>query len=161
VKIAVGSDHGGFELKEVLKQYINDLSGYEVVDLGCYSTASVDYPDLAFLVACAVSDGTCKYGIMVDGAGIGSSMVCNRVPNVRAAFCHDLYTVKNSREHNHANVLTLGGQTLGSGLAKVMVKTWLETPFGEGRHQNRVNKIMAVEERFFSAAARLGRKTGG
>lgn len=158
MKIAFGSDHGGFELKEVVKKYVANELGFEVIDLGCYSTASVDYPDVAFLVACAVSDGTADYGIMIDGAGIGSSMVCNRVPNVRAAFCHDLYTIKNSREHNHANVLTLGGQTLGPGHAKVMVKTWLETPWGEGRHKNRVDKIMAVEQRFFSAAARLGKK---
>lgn len=160
MKIALGADHGGFELKEALKKYITLELGHEVTDLGCYSTASVDYPDLAFLVACAVSNGSCDYGIMVDGAGIGSCMVCNRVPNVRAAFCHNLYTVKNSREHNHANVLTLGGQTLGGGLAKVMVKTWLETPWGEGRHKMRVDKIMAVEERFFSAAARLGQRQG-
>jgi len=160
VKIALGSDHGGFQLKELLETYLQDELKHEVLDLGCHSTEAVDYPDIAFMVACAVSEGRCDVGVMVDGAGIGSCMVCNRVPNVRAAFCHDLYTVKNSREHNHANVLTLGGQTLGPGHAKVMVKTWLETPWGSGRHANRVAKIMAVEERFLRVAAALGRTKG-
>ena len=158
LKIALGADHGGFELKEVLKAYITQELKYEVLDLGCHSKAAVDYPDFAFMVACAVSERRCDVGIMVDGAGIGSSMVANKVPNVRAAFCHDLYSVKNSREHNHANVLTLGGQTLGPGHAKVLVKTWLETPWGPDRHKRRVDKIMAVEERFLRAAANLGNR---
>ena len=158
MKICMGADHGGFVLKETLKEFIEQELGHQVMDMGCHNKDSVDYPDFAFMVACAVSEGRCDLGIMVDGAGIGSAMVANRVPKVRAAFCHDLYTVKNSREHNHANLLTLGGQTLGPGHAKEMVKTWLATPLGQGRHQRRVDKIMAVEERFLEAAAKIGER---
>lgn len=160
MKVALGADHGGFALKELLRDYLTRELNHEVLDLGTHSTDPVDYPDLALLVACAVSDGRCEVGIMIDGAGIGSCMVGNRVPNVRAAFCHDLYTCRNSREHNYANMLTLGGQTLGPGHAKVLVKTWLETPWGEARHGRRVDKIMAVEERFLRAALELGRTKG-
>jgi ribose 5-phosphate isomerase B len=145
--IALGADHGGFALKEILKSYLAEL-GYAVRDCGTHSTDAVDYPDFAYAVARLVSNGECRWGIIVDGAGIGSCMVANKVPGVRAALCYDLSSARNSREHNDANVLTLGGQLIGAGLARQIVDTWLKTPFGGGRHQRRVDKIMEVERRF-------------
>ncbi len=108
----------------------------------------MDYPDFAYAVAQLVSEGRAWRGIMVDGAGIGSCMAANKVPGVRAAMCYDHATAVNSREHNNANVLTLGGVLVGSNLARQIVKTWLETKFGGGRHGRRVDKIMAIEQRF-------------
>ncbi len=145
--VALGADHGGYAMKEDLKGYLQEL-GYKIIDCGTGSTASVDYPDLAYAVAQLVSEGRAWRGIMVDGAGIGSCMAANKVPGVRAAMCYDHATAVNSREHNDANVLTLGGVLLGSNLARQIVKTWLETDFGGGRHARRVNKIMAIEKRF-------------
>ena len=143
--IALGSDHGGFDLKEKLKPYLQEL-GYEVRDFGCFSETSVDYPDYARAVAESVSKREAFGGIMIDGAGIGSCMVANKVPGIRAAMCYDVNSAINSREHNNANVLTLGGRILDLALAKEIVKTWLETPFGGDRHQRRVDKIMATEK---------------
>ena len=145
--IAVGADHGGYELKETLKAYLGEL-GYAVVDCGTDSSQSVDYPDFAFAVAQLVAQGRAWRGIIVDGAGIGSCMAANKVPGVRAAMCYDQATAFNSREHNNANVLTLGAGLIGSNLARQIVKTWLETAFGGGRHARRVNKIMDIEQRF-------------
>jgi ribose 5-phosphate isomerase B len=145
--IALGADHGGFAMKEALKAYLQEL-GYAVKDCGTFSSESVDYPDFAYAVAKLVSEGQAWRGIMVDGAGIGSCMVANKVPGVRASLCYDLSTAVNAREHNDANVLTLGGSLIAEGLAKKIVKTWLDTEFGGGRHERRVNKIMAVEKRF-------------
>jgi ribose 5-phosphate isomerase B len=145
--VAVGADHGGYAMKEDLKGYLKEL-GYEVIDCGPASTASVDYPDFAYAVAKLVSEGRAWRGVMVDGAGIGSCMAANKVPGVRAAMCYDHATAVNSREHNNANVLTLGGALLGSNLARQIVKTWLETEFGGDRHTRRVDKIMAIEKRF-------------
>lgn len=145
--VALGSDHGGFAMKEDLKAYLGEL-GYDVVDCGTNSTAAVDYPDLAYAVARLVSEGRAWRGIVVDGAGIGSCMAANKVPGVRAALCYDHATAVNSREHNDANVLTLGGTLLGPGLARQVVKVWLETEFGGGRHARRVDKIMQIERRF-------------
>jgi len=145
--VAIGADHGGFELKETLKSYLQEL-GYTVLDCGTFSPASVDYPDFAYAVAKHVSDGRASRGIMVDGAGIGSCMAANKVPGVRAALCYDLSTASNSREHNDANVLTLGGRLIGINLAKQIVSTWLGTAFGGDRHARRVNKIMAIEQRY-------------
>jgi len=139
--------HGGFAMKEMLKGYLQQL-GYAVIDCGTSSTESVDYPDFAYAVARLVSEGRAWRGIIVDGAGIGSCMAANKVPGVRAAMCYDLSTAVNSREHNDANVLTLGGRLIGDNLAQAIVKTWLETSFGGGRHQRRVNKIMEIEKRF-------------
>jgi ribose 5-phosphate isomerase B len=146
-KIAVGADHGGYELKEMLKGYLGEL-GYAVVDCGTDSTSSVDYPDYAFAVAELVAQGRAWRGIIIDGAGIGSCMAANKVPGVRAAMCYDQATASNSREHNGANVLTLGAGLIGPNLARQIVKTWLETPFGGGRHARRVDKIMQIERRF-------------
>ena len=145
--VALGADHGGYAMKEDLKKYLKEL-GYEVIDCGTASTASVDYPDFAYAVAKLVSEGRAWRGIMVDGAGIGSCMAANKVPGVRAAMCYDHATAINSREHNNANVLTLGGVLLGSNLARQIVKTWLETEFSGARHARRVDKIMTIEKRF-------------
>lgn len=150
--IAVGADHGGYELKEMLKGYLGEL-GYAVVDCGTDSTSSVDYPDYAFAVAELVAQDRAWRGIIVDGAGIGSCMAANKVPGVRAAMCYDQATASNSREHNGANVLTLGAGLIGPNLARQIVKTWLETPFGGGRHARRVDKIMQIERRFLKSAS--------
>ena len=143
--IALGSDHGGFELKETLKRYLTEELGYRVKDLGILDGSSCDYPDHAAAVAHAVASGECVRGIMIDGAGIGSAMAANRVRGVLAACCHDIATVKNSREHNGANVLTMGSAVVGRGLARQMVRAWLTTPFGGDRHERRVRKILALE----------------
>ncbi len=145
--VALGCDHGGYAMKEDLKGYLAEL-GYEVVDCGTNSTAAVDYPDLAYAVARLVAEGRAWRGIVVDGAGIGSCMAANKVPGIRAAMCYDHASAVNSREHNDANVLTLGGMLLGPGLARQVVKVWLETEFGGGRHARRVDKIMQIERRF-------------
>jgi len=145
--VALGADHGGFRLKEELKGFLVE-QGYEVTDCGTHSTDPVDYPDYAYAVARLVSDGRAWRGILVDGAGIGSCMAANKVPGIRAAMCHDHATAVNSREHNDANVLTLGGTLIGAGLARQIVKTWLDTPFGGERHARRVGKIMDIERRF-------------
>jgi ribose 5-phosphate isomerase B len=145
--VALGCDHGGYAMKEDLKAHLGEL-GYEVVDCGTNSTAAADYPDLAYAVARLVAEGRAWRGIMVDGAGIGSCMAANKVPGVRAAMCYDHASAVNSREHNDANVLTLGGMLLGPGLARQVVKVWLETEFGGGRHARRVDKIMQIERRF-------------
>jgi ribose 5-phosphate isomerase B len=144
LRVAVGSDHGGYKAKELLKSYLGTL-GYRVVDVGCHSQESVDYPDFAQAVARKVAAGDCERGIMIDGAGIGSSMVCNKVRGIRAALCYDLKTVVNSREHNNANVLTLGGPLHTPDELCRMAKVWLETRFAGGRHWPRINKMMAVE----------------
>jgi ribose 5-phosphate isomerase B len=145
--VALGADHGGYAMKEDLKTYLSEL-GYQVMDCGTHSTASVDYPDFAYAVAKLVADGRAWRGIVVDGAGIGSCMAANKVPGVRAAMCYDHATAANSREHNNANVLTLGGMLIGHSLARQIVKTWLETDFGGERHARRVDKIMGIERRF-------------
>ena len=145
--VALGADHGGFELKQKLVAYVEEL-GYGVEDCGTHSQDSVDYPDLAQAVAERVASGQHSWGIVVDGAGIGSAMVANKVPGVRAALCYDVSSARNSREHNHANVLTLGAGLIGEGLARQIVKTWLETPWGPGRHARRIEKLKAVEGRY-------------
>jgi ribose 5-phosphate isomerase B len=146
-RVAVGADHGGYPLKETLKAHLQAL-GYEVVDCGTNSADAVDYPDFAYAVAQLVASGQCANGVVVDGAGIGSCMTANKVPGVRAAMCYDHATAVNSREHNHANVLTLGAGLIGGNLAKQIVQTWLATPYGGGRHAARVAKITAIEKRF-------------
>lgn len=144
-KIVIGADHGGFPLKEELKKHLLS-KGMVVEDVGAYSEAAVDYPDIAFLVAWSVSQNPHTLGIIVDGAGIGSCMAANKVPGVRAACCNDLYNARNSREHNHANVLTMGSMVIGTGYMKQIVDLWLATEPGPGRHAMRVEKIMRLEE---------------
>lgn len=145
-RIAIGADHGGFLMKENLKNFLQN-KGYQVDDCGAYNTDSVDYPDLAYAVAIKVSQGQAWRGIVIDGAGIGSCMAANKVPGVRAAMCYDHATAVNSREHNAANVLTLGAGLIGPNLAQQIVQTWLDTDFAGGRHSKRVSKIMKIEGR--------------
>jgi ribose 5-phosphate isomerase B len=145
--VAVGADHGGYGLKEQLKPLIVK-AGYEVIDCGTNSADSVDYPDYAYAVARLVADEKAWRGIMIDGAGIGSCMAANKVPGVRAAMCYDQATAVNSREHNNANVLTLGAGLIGPALAGQIVTTWLATDFGGGRHGRRVDKIDDIGKRY-------------
>jgi ribose 5-phosphate isomerase B len=145
--IALGADHGGFTMKEALKPLLHSL-GLSVRDVGVTDGATADYPDIAEKVAMLVHDGFAERGILVDGAGIGSAMAANKVPGVRAALCYDRATARNSREHNNANVLTLGGKLLTQTQADDVVRTWIETKFGGGRHQPRIDKITAIEEKF-------------
>ncbi len=142
--IAIGADHGGYRLKERLAFRLRE-AGHAVVDCGTDSADPVDYPDFAVAVALQVASGACIAGIVVDGAGIGSAMAANKVVGVRAALCYDVSSARNSREHNHANVLTLGAGLIGENLAWEIVTAWLETPWGEGRHARRVAKIDALD----------------
>jgi ribose 5-phosphate isomerase B len=144
-RVALGSDHGGFELKEVLRHYIAEELGWEVHDCGTHSTETVDYPDYAAAVAREVAAGRCSLGIVVDAAGIGSAMAANKIAGVRCAVGHDDRTVLNSREHNDANLLSLGARIVNRGLAQRLARLFLTTPFAGGRHERRVQKIMALE----------------
>jgi RpiB/LacA/LacB family sugar-phosphate isomerase len=145
--IAVGADHGGFPLKEKIAFRLRER-GYDVHDCGTSSGDPVDYPEFAHAVARLVADGTCRWGIVVDGAGIGSCMVANKVPGVRAALCYDLSSARNSREHNHANVLTLGAGLIGTNLALQIVDEWLATDWAGGRHERRVGMIDEIDRRY-------------
>lgn len=149
MRVVIGSDHGGYELKGELITLLKDL-GHEVVDFGTHSHEPVDYPDIACLVANAVArePGGGTLGIVIDGAGTGSAMTANKVPGVRAAACYDTFTAKNSREHNHANVLTLGSRNTGVEIAKEIVRVWLSTSFAGSRHQRRIEKMLQVERRY-------------
>lgn len=145
--IAVGADHGGFQMKEEIKALLNEL-GHKVQDFGAYSEEAVDYPDFAHAVARAVADGTSDLGIVVDGAGVGSAMTANKVPGVRAAACYSVEVARNSREHNDANVLTLGSKTINSKQMRDIVMTWLSTEISEERHRKRVAKIDAIQRQY-------------
>jgi ribose 5-phosphate isomerase B len=145
--VAVGSDHGGFAMKEQLKTLLTKL-GHQARDFGTHSEDAFDYPDFAHAVAHAVAQHTCDLGIVIDGAGIGSCMVANKVPGVRAAMCYDEATARNSREHNYANLLTLGGKMIAREQMEKIVTAWLATPEGEARHGKRVAKIMAIEKQY-------------
>ena len=144
-RVAIGSDHGGFALKEILKRAISEDLGWAVQDCGTHSTEAVDYPDYAAAVGREVAGGRCALGIVVDAAGIGSSMAANKILGIRCALCHDDATTMNAREHNDANVLALGAKVVHRGLAIRLVRLFLTTPFGGGRHERRVKKIMALE----------------
>lgn len=144
-RVAIGCDHGAFESKEAIKAFLQTI-GYTVVDCGTFSKDAVDYPDFALAVSRKVKNGDCERGIMLDGAGIGSSMVCNKVKGIRAALCWNEATIQNSRLHNNANVLTMGtGQHSDSEMC-TMSKLWLTTSFEAGRHWPRINKMMAIEK---------------
>jgi ribose 5-phosphate isomerase B len=147
--VAVGSDHGGFKMKEELKAHLSEL-GHTVRDYGTNSEDAVDYPDFAHAVARAVADTHAEVGIIIDGAGVGSCMTANKVPGVRAAACYSVKVAKNSREHNDANVLTLGSQTITSAEMREIVTAWLSTAISEDRHRKRVAKIVAVERQYAS-----------
>jgi ribose 5-phosphate isomerase B len=142
-KIAIGADHGGFEMKEELKPLLGEL-GFDCQDFGTYSTEAVDYPDFAHSVALAVAHRKCHLGIMIDGAGIGSCMAANKVPGIRAAMCYDEASARNSREHNGANVLTLGAKMISKEQMRQIVRVWLSTELTEERHRRRVAKIDAL-----------------
>ena len=150
--IAVGADHGGYPLKERIAFKLRE-AGRDVRDCGTDSTDAVDYPTYAHAVARLVADGTCRWGIVFDGAGIGSAMVANKVPGVRAALCYDLSTARNSREHNYANVLTLGAGLIGPNLAWQIVQEWLSTPWGGERHARRVDMITDIESSYAGRAS--------
>ncbi len=145
--LAVGADHGGFHLKERLAADLRDR-GFTVRDCGTRSTDAVDYPDIAHAVAHKVATGECQAGIVIDGAGIGSAIAANKVPGVRAATCWDITSARNSREHNYANVLSLGAGLLGENLARQIVDAWLSTARGEARHGRRVAKIGQLEQTY-------------
>ena len=146
--VAIGSDHGpSFPLKEALKPFLEKL-GYTPLDCGTFTPDSVDYPDIAYAVSKHVANGAAWRGIIIDGAGIGSSMAANKVPGIRAALCYNQAMAHNSREHNNANVLTLGAGMVGANLAQQIIQTFLQTDFGGGRHERRVNKITEIEKRF-------------
>jgi len=145
MKIAIGSDHAGFELKKEIISLLNDL-GIESIDFGTNGLESVDYPDIGIKVSEAVSNKKIERGILICGTGVGMSIVANKFPGVRASLCNDLFTAKMSRLHNDANILVLGGRIVGKDLAKEIVKTWINTPFEGERHCVRLNKIAKIEE---------------
>jgi ribose 5-phosphate isomerase B len=147
--IAVGADHGGFALKERVKKLLEDM-GWRVEDVGVFEEKPADYPDIAHEAALRVAEGKAALAIIVDGAGIGSAMAANKVPGIRAALCYDRASARNSREHNHANVLTLGGRMLTWSQAEDIVRTWLATPCGGGRHAARAARIAEIERRYSS-----------
>lgn len=140
MKVAIGSDHGGFELKENIREFLQQ-QGIEYTDFGTFDTASVDYPDFAKKVASAVATGECDRGLLFCGTGIGISIAANKVPGIRAALCENTYSAKMSRRHNDANILCMGGRVIGPGLGVEIVKVWLNTGFDGGRHQRRIDKI--------------------
>ena len=145
MRVAIGSDHGGFALKEILRRVIADELGWEVHDCGTHSTDAVDYPDFAAAVGREVASGRAARGIVIDAAGIGSTMAANKIAGVRCALCHDDTTVLNAREHNDANLLALGARIVNRGAATRMVRLFLTTAFAGGRHERRIHKIMALE----------------
>jgi ribose 5-phosphate isomerase B len=140
MKVAIGADHGGFELKEILKNFVINM-GHEVFDAGCMSNDSVDYPEFAKLVCESIDKKECEVGILICGTGLGMSMAANKYNSIRAAVCTEEFTARLSREHNDANILCLGARVIGSGIAQEIVKVWLATEFSGGRHQNRINQF--------------------
>ena len=145
--VCIGSDHGGFAYKETLAPFLKDL-GWKVIDVGTDSSRSCDYPDFAYAVAKMVAENRAGLGIMIDGAGIGSSIVCNKVTGIRAACAYNEFVAWNARAHNNANVLTLGSRTLGIEVCKRIVSTFLETEYEGGRHDRRVRKLQDVEDKY-------------
>lgn len=148
MKIAVACDHGGLVLKTALLRYLSD-NGYEAVDFGTDCADSCDYPDYALPAAEAVATGACERGILICSTGIGISIAANKVRGIRCAHCHDTYSAKYTRLHNDANMLAFGQKIIGEGLMLEIVETFLKTPFEGGRHQRRVDKIAAIEEKYF------------
>lgn len=145
MKITIGSDHGAVELKEEVKKVLAEFEGVEVKDVGTFGTDSVDYPDIAEKVCADVTSGAADRGIVLCGTGIGISIAANKIKGIRCALCNEVYSAKMSREHNNANVLAMGGRVIGYGVAAEVVRTWMTTEFAGGRHERRVNKIMALE----------------
>jgi ribose 5-phosphate isomerase B len=145
--IAIGADHGGFRLKQTLKTLLESL-GLEIRDCGVHEEKPADYPDIALAVAELVVSGAAARGVIIDGAGIGSCIAANKVPGIRAALCYDKASARNSREHNDSNVVTLGARLLTETQAEDVLRTWIATPFGGGRHQARVQKILDIERQY-------------
>ena len=143
--LAIGCDHGGFELKNHIIAYLKE-QGVEIKDFGTYDENSVDYPDIAKKVCASVTSGECERGILVCGTGIGMSIAANKVKGIRAAMCTDVYSAKMTKQHNNTNVLCLGGRVTGRELAFMICDTWLNEEFMGGRHQNRIDKITAIEQ---------------
>ena len=146
MRITIGSDHGAVALKEEVKMVLKEYGDIEVTDVGTFGTDAVDYPDIAAKVCADVASGKSDRGIALCGTGIGVSIACNKVKGIRCALCTDVYSAKMSRKHNDANVLAMGGRVLGFGPAGEIVRAWVETGFDGGRHERRVNKIMALEK---------------
>ncbi len=144
MKIALGSDHRGFEAKEKIKALLTQL-GHNVIDEGTHSRESTDYPDAAFVTARAVADKQAEFGVLICGTGIGMSIAANKVPGIRAALCHDELTARMAREHNNANILCLPGDLIGEHLAQRVVEAWLKAEFAGGRHSRRLQKIADYE----------------
>ena len=140
MKISIGSDHGGYDLKEFIAGFLNK-SGHEVIDVGCYSDASVDYPDFADKVCQSVRSEESERGILICGTGIGMSIAANRYRDIRAALCHEAFTARMSREHNNANILCLGARVIGIEVALDIVRVWVDTEFAAGRHQRRLDML--------------------
>lgn len=142
--LAIGSDHGGYELKEHIKKYLQE-KGVEYKDFGCYDEASVDYPDVAKVLCKSINDGECENGILVCGTGIGISIAANKIDGIRAAHCHDVYSAEMTKRHNNANVICMGGRVVGRELAFKIIDAWLGAEFEGGRHQTRIDKIHELE----------------
>jgi RpiB/LacA/LacB family sugar-phosphate isomerase len=147
MRVAIGSDHAGFELKQALARYLEEL-GYEVLDLGTDSAAAVDYPDFAEAVGMAVRDGRAQRGVLICGSGVGASVAANKIPGIRAGLTHDTYSAHQGVEHDDMNVIVLGARVIGSEMARELVRAFLSAEFtGEERHQRRLDKIKAIERR--------------
>lgn len=147
MKIVIGCDQGALELKEHVKEVLKEFKDLEVEDVGTYTTDSVDYPDIAEKVCAKITSGQAERGIALCGTGIGISIACNKVKGIRAALCHNVFTARMSRQHNNANVLAMGGRDISFGPASEIVRVWITEEFLGGRHERRVNKIMAIENK--------------
>jgi len=144
-KVVIGSDHTGFKIKNILSKVLAD-KGYQVIDVGTFNETSCDYPDFAFAVASKVKEGSVDFGILIDATGIPSAITANKLRGIRAATCYNEFSAKSAREHNNANVLVLGAKTLGEETIKSILEVWLNTNFGGGRHQKRLDKISEIEK---------------
>lgn len=147
MKITIGSDHGAVALKDEVKMVLKEYEDIKVTDVGTFGTESVDYPDIAEKVCADVTSGAANFGIVLCGTGIGISIAANKIKGIRCALCNDVYSAKKARQHNNANVLAMGGRVLGFGPAGEIVRAFVESTFEGGRHERRVNKIMALEQK--------------
>lgn len=147
MKLVIGCDQGALELKEHVKEVLKEFTDITVEDVGTYTTDSVDYPDIAEKICAKITSGEADRGIALCGTGIGISIACNKVKGIRAALCHNVFTARMSRQHNNANVLAMGGRDVGFGPATEMVRVWVKEKFLGGRHERRVNKIMAIADK--------------
>lgn len=150
MRIAIGSDHASFYFKEMMEKYLKEDLKHDCTDMGTHNTERCDYVDYAFLVAEAVANGRADFGMVFDGAGVASAIVANKVPGIRAAVCNEIFTAVMSREHNDANVMTMGSNVVGEGLAKEIVKTWLSRQVSGERNLKRIQKIRDLEKRLYS-----------